>query len=168
MLQLLIPGQTVTEQHWRVVADTVMGGHSTGSCESLGSGQVALRGHISHEDGGGFVFFMLGLPDLDLTSYSHVRLTAKGDGRPYRLALRSSDMAEGVHYQARFSTQVAELKSHVIVLADFVPTRRGRRVSCNIRLRDARISSLGLIAGGDEPGPFEIILHRMSAFAASA
>lgn len=84
---------------WRFVADTVMGGVSSGAIERTGvGGRAALRlsGAVSLENNGGFIQMALNFaPDggsVDASRFTGVEITVQGNGEVYGLHLRTDDL----------------------------------------------------------------------------
>ena len=84
---------------WRFVADTVMGGVSSGAIERTPvGGRKALRlsGAVSLENNGGFIQMALNLaPDgqsVDASRFSGIEITVQGNGEAYGLHLRTDDL----------------------------------------------------------------------------
>lgn len=82
---------------WRVVADTVMGGVSSGSLvptDVAGRSCLRLRGNVSLENNGGFVQASLDLHPagtLDVRDFQGLELDVYGNGERYNLHLRTLD-----------------------------------------------------------------------------
>lgn len=80
---------------WRLVTDGVMGGVSRGSMTHDSRVErpcIALRGHVSTANNGGFIQIAL---DLDpsqrvAADYDGIRITVAGNGESYNLHLRTS------------------------------------------------------------------------------
>jgi len=80
---------------WRFVADTVMGGVSTGtmSVETVdGRPALRLRGQVSQANGGGFIQIALDLPARPASPWRAIELDVTGDGGRYGLHLRTTGM----------------------------------------------------------------------------
>jgi hypothetical protein len=82
---------------WRVVADTVMGGVSSGRLvptEVAGRPCLQLSGEVSLENNGGFVQASLDLSPagtLDVRDFHGIELDVYGNGERYNLHLRTLD-----------------------------------------------------------------------------
>ncbi|WP_170335920.1 CIA30 family protein [Ruegeria arenilitoris] len=96
------------EMRWDYVADTVMGGVSSGQVQfrSEGDGGFArLTGTVSTENNGGFIQFRRKLPDRPDASVSGVRLLVRGNGEQYFVHLRTrGTVLPWQYYQAEFAT----------------------------------------------------------------
>lgn len=81
---------------WRFVADTVMGGISSGSIgrsEVDGKTALTLQGNVSLENNGGFIQMALPLAEagrtFDASQASGIELTVLGNNQDYSLHLRT-------------------------------------------------------------------------------
>ncbi len=96
------------ETRWDYVADTVMGGVSSGQVQFRSEGNVAfarLTGTVSTENNGGFIQFRRKLPDRPGTGVSGVRLLVRGNGEQYFVHLRTrGTVLPWQYYQAAFVT----------------------------------------------------------------
>ncbi|QUJ78017.1 CIA30 family protein [Sulfitobacter albidus] len=81
---------------WEYVADTVMGGVSTGRLsheEVAGREAARLTGEVSLDNNGGFVQMAFDVPQgADPSAHSGVVLTVYGNGATYDLRLRTTDL----------------------------------------------------------------------------
>jgi hypothetical protein len=96
------------ETRWDYVADTVMGGVSSGQVQFRSDGDVAfarLTGSVSTENNGGFIQFRRKLTDRPDASVSGVRLLVRGNGEQYFVHLRTrGTVLPWQYYQAEFAT----------------------------------------------------------------
>lgn len=98
--------------YWRVIADTVMGGESTGQLtQTVMEGRNCLRltGQVSLENNGGFVQASLDLSEsglLDASDYAGIEIEVYGNGEMYNLHLRTDDTRiVWQSYRASFQAQ---------------------------------------------------------------
>ncbi|MEP1930013.1 MAG: CIA30 family protein, partial [Roseibium sp.] len=96
------------ETRWDYVADTVMGGVSSGQVSFLSEGNVdfaQLTGTVSTENNGGFIQFRRKLSGPPASDISGVRLFARGNGERYFVHLRTrGTVLPWQYYQAEFIT----------------------------------------------------------------
>ncbi|APE42803.1 NADH:ubiquinone oxidoreductase complex i intermediate-associated protein 30 [Sulfitobacter alexandrii] len=85
---------------WEFVADTVMGGVSTGEARRevvAGRNAMRLTGDVSLENDGGFVQMAFDLQPgggpIDASAWTGVALDVRGNGEAYDLRLRTSDLS---------------------------------------------------------------------------
>lgn len=97
----VIAGETMMELNpdWEYVADTVMGGVSSGQVtqENVeGRDAVRLTGDVSLENNGGFIQMAADLADsgvLDASGWAGVEVDLRGAGAGYELRLRTDQLA---------------------------------------------------------------------------
>ena len=83
---------------WRFVADTVMGGVSTGNVivdSHNGKNCLRMRGNVSTENNGGFVQMALSLSGrgvFDASQYDGIELVVSGNNESYNLHFRTSSL----------------------------------------------------------------------------
>lgn len=144
---------------WRATDDVVMGGRSSSSLLA-GDGVGVFAGQVSLEGGGGFASVRRVDEAFDLSACDGIELRVRGDGRRYKLNLRTSDRLDGVVYQAAFATQPGLWLTAALDLAEFAPRFRGRPAAG--ALDRARVSSLGLLISDRQAGPFRLELSSIA------
>lgn len=145
---------------WRSTDDVVMGGQSSSSMRA--SGQVGIfSGTLSLESGGGFASVRRRDQTVDLSSFDAIAVRVRGDGRRYKLNLRTSDSFDGVVYQAAFATQPGAWLTVSLALAEFTPRFRGR--PADGKLDRTHVSSLGLLISDRQAGPFRLEVSKITA-----
>jgi hypothetical protein len=141
-------------QELRVINDDVMGGQSRSKLLRTATG-LLFEGDVSLANGGGFASFRAPLrlpPDV-----CALQVACRGDGRRYRLVLRTDEGRGAAQYQAPFVAPRA-LTMLRFVSADFVARFRGRPVAAPpLRLADVR--TFGLLISERQSGPFRIELE---------
>lgn len=134
---------------WEYVADSVMGGVSTGGIahETL-HGRVAMRltGRVSLENNGGFVQMAFDLrPDgsaLDAGGWSGIEMDVIGNGEAYDLRLRTDQLARPWQsFRADFVAS-PEWSTQRIAFAEITPHRT------EARFDPARLRRIGILAIG--------------------
>ncbi|MEM6942024.1 MAG: CIA30 family protein [Pseudomonadota bacterium] len=86
------------DPRWEYVADTVMGGVSTGGIQAVtrdGQAAVELTGDVSLENNGGFIqmaFDVAGGQRFDASGYTGVEIVVRGNGEIYDLRLRTDQL----------------------------------------------------------------------------
>ena len=78
---------------WNYVADTVMGGISTGGVEFKtieGEAIAVLTGNVTTENNGGFIQIRRDLRRVDLDNANSIKLIAKGNNQKYFVFLRTT------------------------------------------------------------------------------
>ena len=149
---------------WESVGDRVMGGVSSGQLVPLAGGWAAFRGEVLLENGGGFASVRSAPGPFDLSAHEGLLLEARGDGRTYKLSVRTDPWSDGVSYQVRFATRPGEGAVHRLPFVDFRPTWRGRPVPGAPLLEPARVCSFGLLVGDRQVGPFHLEIAAIRAY----
>ncbi|MGY8935503.1 MAG: CIA30 family protein [Alphaproteobacteria bacterium] len=94
------------ETRWRFIADTVMGGVSTGKVSFLeenGEPHARMTGSVSTRNNGGFIQFRMKLPSPLPKSAVGLRLVVRGNDQRYFMHLRTSwTLLPWQYYQAGF------------------------------------------------------------------
>lgn len=135
---------------WRMMADTVMGGVSSGRLKSAviaGRPCLQLTGRVSLENDGGFLQMSLDLSpagEFDASAWSGVELIVRGNGETYNVHLRNRDTRiVWQSYRASFRAD-SEWRQVRLPFGEFRPYRIDRPLV----LRHLR--RLGLVAIGRE------------------
>jgi hypothetical protein len=143
---------------FRPVDDVVMGGVSRSRFEQAEPGVARFSGEVSLEQGGGFASVRTPPRDWGAQGARALLLRVRGDGRRYKLTLRTDDAFDGVQYQARFEPAAGEWTVVQLPLADFTASFRGRPVSGAPPLDPAAIRALGFMISDRQAGPFELLV----------
>ena len=146
---------------WRPVDDVVMGGASASAFDQAQPGIARFAGTVSLDYGGGFASVRTTPRDWDTAGATAFLLRVLGDGRTYKLTLRTGDAFDGIQYQVRFTPPAGEWAELRLPVADFAPTFRGRTVPGAPPLDPSRIRALGLMVSDRQAGPFELLVDRI-------
>ena len=94
------------DTRWHFIADTVMGGVSTGEIEFIelnGDAYARMRGNVSTENNGGFIQFRMKLPKPLSAEALGLRLVVRGNNQRYFVHLRTSEtFLPWQYYQSSF------------------------------------------------------------------
>lgn len=94
------------EKRWRFIADTVMGGNSTGNVSFLTENKdtyARMTGNVSTQNNGGFIQFRMKLPSPLPKSVVGLRLVVRGNDQKYFMHLRTTGtFLPWQYYQAGF------------------------------------------------------------------
>jgi hypothetical protein len=102
MKKLIIDFKDLSEKgQWERVNDVVMGGVS-GSRFTVEEGIALFQGEVSLENYGGFASIRSLPRDFGLEGCNGLIVRVRGDGKSYRLRLRTDDEYDGIAYQAVF------------------------------------------------------------------
>jgi len=142
---------------WQAIDDRVMGGVSASRMHHDPAGHGVFSGEVSLENNGGFASVRAPVrPPEAAAGASACLLEVRGDGRRYRLNLRTDDNFDGVTHQAGFAPPAGEWAWVRLPLADFVATWRGRPVTAPDTLAAAQLRQLGLLIADRQAGPFRL------------
>ena len=132
---------------WNYVADTVMGGISTGSVEFKtieGKAVAVLTGNVTTENNGGFIQIRMSLDKIKLDKAKSIKLIAKGNNQKYFVHLRTTGtLLPWQYYQAEFIVE-ENFKEFILPIEDF-------KKSGSLMLKKVnpkKITSIGLVAYG--------------------
>ena len=154
-------------QGWQAINDVVMGGRSVGEVEWQPPGVLVFTGTVSLI-GGGFASVRSPAGDYNLAAVRGLRLLVQGDGKRYKVNLRTDLSYDGIAYQAGFQTAPGEWLTVDLAFADFQPTYHGRVPSRATPLAPAEIKSFGLVIADRQEGPFRLAVQSIMAVGASA
>lgn len=141
----------ILEPAWEFVADTVMGGVSTGQVSRMHDPDrtvARLTGTVSLDNNGGFIQMAFnpgsGNQPYDASLAKGIHFDVRGNGAPYALNLRTTDLQRPWQsYRAEFET-TAEWQRVFLPFFDFEPS------NTETPLNPARLRRIGIIAVGRE------------------
>ena len=153
MIELFSPSSV---SGWQPIDDRVMGGVSSSRLRHDPAGFAVFEGVVSPDKGGGFA--SVRHPDLPLGTASTTlyRLHVLGDGKRYRLILRTDQTFDGVNYQANFQPPPGQWITVDIPLSAFITSFRGRTVPDAPPLAPAHVRQVGLMIADQQWGPFSL------------
>ena len=132
---------------WSYVADTVMGGRSTGRGELLsedGESFARLTGTVSTANNGGFIQIRRALTDLSQAQIEGVRLRVRGNDQAYFIHLRTRQSDRPwAYYQAEFFA-AGDWQDVTLPFEAFRPSTRG--LPATFEPQD--LISIGIVAYG--------------------
>ena len=139
---------------WKTVNDNVMGGRSTGG-PSFGEGRLTFQGS-TNTDGGGFSTVRTQPGEHDLSGMAGLLIRVKGDGRTYKMGLRTN-VRNGwsrMPFRADFATEEGKWKEVFLPFASFGPTFHGRSLKNAPALDLSQVSSFEFMIYDKKDGPF--------------
>ena len=135
------------ETRWRFIADTVMGGISTGQVEFLQEGgdmYAHVTGRVSTENNGGFIQIRTALPTPPPRETTGVRVVVRGNEQRYFVHLRTSGtILPWQYYQAGFDVA----QEWVEVRLPFTDFEASGRLLRTVP-RPESLKSVGIVAFG--------------------
>jgi NADH dehydrogenase [ubiquinone] 1 alpha subcomplex assembly factor 1 len=150
---------------WMPVNDVVMGGVSTSRLEATGNDTVTFTGLVSLENSGGFASVRSRPREHDLRGYSGLELRIRGDGRRYKINLKTDLRVDGILYRAVFESREDEWQTLRLPFEEFLPTFRGGIAQEASPLDLSCVASLGLMISDRQVGPFRLEIAGIGAYA---
>lgn len=141
---------------WAPIDDVVMGGRSCSRLEPTPEGTAVFTGVVSLDNGGGFASIRSKPRTHDFARYLGISIRVRGDGRRYKLNLKTDRKLDGVLYRVVFPTLSGTWHTLDLPFDSFEPTFRGRVVPDVPPLDPAHIVSFGLMIADRQEGPFRI------------
>ena len=149
--------------HWSAIDDRVMGGVSTSRMRHDPAGHAWFEGLVSLQRGGGFASVRCAVPQPGVGGASGYLLEVYGDGKRYKLSLRTDDALDGVSYQARFEPARGQWSTLFLPLPAFVPGYRGCSGGDAPVLDPCRVRQFGLLIADRQEGAFALALRAIRA-----
>jgi len=140
-----------------VVVDDV----STDSTATLLAGYGDSIRVVRREHNGGFASVRSRPRDLGAPGAVNYALDVRGDGKRYKLNLRTDDTFDGVNYQAVFEPSAGAWTLVQLALSGFRPTFRGRSVPDAPPLDPARVRQMGLMIADRQAGRFALAVRSI-------
>lgn len=142
---------------WQPIGDRVMGGMSDGSLVVSEGGIGEFSGTVRLDNGGGFASVKSDLPDpLDVSDFKGIELSALGDGRTYKVGLRTSSDRQSLVYQHGFVPETEQWGLVQLPFSDFIPTWRGRTINDAPPLDLNNLQSVSLFVSERQAGSFSL------------
>ena len=148
--------------NWLPINDAVMGGLSTSRFRYDPAGHAVFEGVVSLERNGGFASVRAAQAALGTPATLGYALTVLGDGKRYKLNLRTDDTFDGVNYQSEFQSEAGTWIEVSLPLSAFAPTFRGRPVPNAPPLNPVRVRQMGLMISDRQAGPFSLCIRRIA------
>ena len=148
---------------WNPINDGVMGGISQSQLRHDPAGHAVFAGQVSFENNGGFASVRCQPCDLGRTGVTAYLLEVHGDGKRYKLNLRTDNRFDGVNYQARFDPPAGVWTTCRLASTDFLPIWRGRSVPDAPPLDTACVRQIGLMIADRQEGAFALAIASMVA-----
>jgi NADH dehydrogenase [ubiquinone] 1 alpha subcomplex assembly factor 1 len=155
-------------QDWHPINDGVMGGISISRFTFDLTGHAVFEGTVSLQNGGGFASVQMSSLQLGGPGTLACSLTAWGDGRTYKLNLRTDAGFDGVNYQASFTPTAGQWSQIILPISEFLPTFRGRLVQGAPSLRPELVTQVGLMISDKQAGPFRLLVKSIEAIESTA
>jgi len=163
------------KETWGALDDIVMGGVSESSIRLIDN-TALFTGNVSTANSGGFASVRTRNFEsaLDLTGFSGIQLRVKGDGKRYKLIVRSEAKWDGIGYCYSFDTVYNIWITVTIPFEKLIPVFRAKTVKDGSRLNTQTIYSFQLMLSKFEydgalnpkftPGSFQLQLESIKAY----
>ncbi|MEZ2239020.1 CIA30 family protein [Microcoleus sp.] len=163
------------KETWGALDDIVMGGVSESSIRLIDN-TALFTGNVSTANSGGFASVRTRNFEsaLDLTGFSGIQLRVKGDGKRYKLIVRSEAKWDGIGYCYSFDTVYNIWITVTIPFEKLIPVFRAKTVKDGSRLNTQTIYSFQLMLSKFEydgalnpkftPGGFQLQLESVKAY----
>lgn len=152
-----------TAANWLAIDDSVMGGISRSRLRHDPAGYAIFEGMVSLERNGGFASVRSQPLELGVEGVTHLLVDLCGDGKRYKLNLRTDDTFDGVNYQAGFDAPAGVWVQQRFPFDAFIPTFRGRTLRDAPALNSLRIRQIGLMIADRQAGSFALALRSIIA-----
>lgn len=147
---------------WSAINDAVMGGRSRGQMSFDPAGHAVFTGAVSFENEGGFASVRRQPGDLGVAGALAYVLEACGDGRRYKLNLRTDDRFDGINYQCGFDPPAGSWAACRLACSQFLTTWRGRVLLDQPALDPARVRQIGLVIAERQEGAFSLAIRAIN------
>ena len=148
---------------WSAIDDAVMGGVSASRLRHDPAGHAVFEGLVSLGNNGGFASVRSRPGELGAPGAVSYVLEVRGDGKRYKLNLRTDDAFDGANYQAAFETPRDQWTTVRLPISGFRATFRGRVVATAPPLDPARVRQVGLMIADRQVGTFALEVRSISA-----
>ncbi|MFN0118065.1 MAG: CIA30 family protein [Elusimicrobiota bacterium] len=149
---------------WYSINDGVMGGVSLGSIFQLEPGVAQFRGSVSFENNGGFSSIRTRPLTVSLAGYDGIELRIRGDGKKYKLRLKTNTGPDGLCYEVSFNTVKESWGDVRLSLKEAKAKYRAIKIPFVSQLKSERIKSLGLLISDKQEGSFYLDVDWIKAY----
>lgn len=146
---------------WVPIDDRVMGGVSRSRMRHDPAGFAVFEGNVSPEQGGGFASVRHPGLGLGTPRTQWYRLQLLGDGKRYKVNLRTDQTFDGVSYQTTVHPPAGTWTTIDIATDAFMATLRGRTVPAPPLLPE-RVIQVGLMIAERQWGAFRLCIRHLS------
>jgi monofunctional biosynthetic peptidoglycan transglycosylase len=151
-------------KHWTSVDDVVMGGLSRSQMVATDRNTTVFFGKVSLANRGGFASVRAQITTGSLQGTQGLRMRLRGDGRRYRLRLRTDSELDGPVYEVSFQTEPDVWMEVQAPFEIFTPTYRGHRLPQMPALAPENIEQIGLMISDRQVGSFKLEIEWITAY----
>jgi uncharacterized protein YbjT (DUF2867 family) len=160
---------------WGALDDVVMGGVSASNIQFV-EDTALFAGNVSTANSGGFASVRTKNfdPPFNLSGYEGVELRVRGDGKRYKLFLRTDAKWDGLGYSYSFDTVANTWIDIRIPFADLTPVFRAKTVNdappidaskvCSFQLMLSKFEYDGALNPKFSPGGFTLQVESIKAY----
>lgn len=160
---------------WGAVDDVVMGGVSESNIQ-LVENTALFAGNVSTANSGGFASVRTKnfAPPFNLSGYEGVELRVRGDGKRYKIFLRTEAKWDGIGYSYSFDTVANTWINVRAPFADLIPVFRAKTVKdcppidpsqiCSFQLMLSKFEHDGALNPNFAPGAFALQVESIKAY----
>lgn len=160
---MILDFATVSNTEWEAIDDRIMGGDSQSTPEYIDGVGLRFSGNVSLENNGGFASIRSSATELDLSQHSGLSVRLRGDGKNYKLSLRTDLFYDGISYLAEFATEADTWQEIKLSFDAFLPTHHGIELTTVAPMDTSSIKSFGLFISGKQEGHFLLDLAWIKA-----
>ena len=142
--------------NWEPIDDRIMGGCSQSQPEHIDDVGLRFTGSVSLANNGGFASIRSASGSYNLGQYTGFIVRLRGDGKNYKLSLRTDLFFDGVSYQTTFTTRQDSWEEIHLSFKDFTPTHHGIKLSAVAPMDLTDIKSFGFFIADLQEGPFQL------------
>lgn len=146
---------------WSSITDAVMGGRSRSRMHFDPAGHAVFSGIVSFEYDGGFASVRRQPGDLGTARASAYVLEVCGNGKRYKLSMRTDDSFDGLNYQCGFHPPVGIWMACRLACGQFLPTWRGRILHDQPALDPTHVRQVGLLIADRQEGGFSLAIRTI-------
>ena len=152
------------ENNWSTTDDVVMGGVSQSTFSMQPEGNGVFSGTVSLEHNGGFSSVKSPVDAGTFSTCSGITFNVRGDGKKYKLYIKTEGLPRGVNFQYPFQTIPGEWTAFKCEFAEMVPVLKGKRVEPAYSLSPEKINVVGLLISNGQEGPFHLEIKEIKPF----
>ena len=154
---LLLDFEDPAEIDWFApVDDAVMGGVSSSRLVQAGPGVAAFTGTVSLENNGGFASVRSRPRDWGMVGASALVLRVRGDGKTYRLNVRTPNTPSAFRFEAPLDLPAGAWHEAEVPIVALRAKAFGRPVPLVGPPEPGRVRQLGFMISDRQAGPFRL------------
>ncbi len=147
---------------WQSVNDSVMGGLSKGTSYETEASKRMFRGIISLKNNGGFSSIRSSGGNYDLSEFTGMEITVRGDGRKYYFTSRSGGSSR-LAFWSPVQPKAGEWETIKVSFKTFYGTSFGRTLP-GLKLNTKTINSFGFMLYDKKDGEFTLEIKSIHPY----